>query len=279
MRIRLGDNRWPRTSQSGRAAILLLCAAALSISLGCGGGGGGGVSSANAVVQTNETAFSQDAVILAASRAQGPWIPASDTKSIDADLKRIRAKVSVLELMHARGDFVLTDFSLGVKSDATWTAGWRAGGLTTGNAAVDSFFAQYNLVRVETYFEYDGTAWFLLKFAQSLNAKALIDPARKLSPDIQYPEVNGYGGDGDEITLSEAGGVRTYTFSHGWGDCPSGCIQRHSWTVTVGQDGTIHVAESGSPLDPGDFPPSRAAASTTPAMSTRAALRRAGRAP
>jgi hypothetical protein len=47
-----------------------------------------------------------------------------------------------------------------------------------------------------------------------------------------------------------AGGWRV-TFETGWGDCPSGCIDRHTWTWDVAADGTItFVGEDGSPLAP-----------------------------
>ena len=37
------------------------------------------------------------------------------------------------------------------------------------------------------------------------------------------------------------------TVAVGWGDCPAGCISRHTWTVFVGADGTL-----GTPLESGD---------------------------
>ena len=43
----------------------------------------------------------------------------------------------------------------------------------------------------------------------------------------------------------------TVTFTAGWGDCPAGCIDHHSWTWTVTGDGTVtFVSEEGSPLTP-----------------------------
>jgi hypothetical protein len=38
----------------------------------------------------------------------------------------------------------------------------------------------------------------------------------------------------------------------GWGDCPSGCIEKHDWTYTVAVDGTIKlVRETGPAVPPG----------------------------
>jgi hypothetical protein len=41
------------------------------------------------------------------------------------------------------------------------------------------------------------------------------------------------------------------TFTAGWGDCPAGCIDNHSWTWNVARDGTVtFVSEEGSVLTP-----------------------------
>jgi hypothetical protein len=46
------------------------------------------------------------------------------------------------------------------------------------------------------------------------------------------------------------GGIRV-TFEVGWGDCQAGCIDRHTWTWDVDEDGTVSwVGEDGSELTP-----------------------------
>jgi hypothetical protein len=38
----------------------------------------------------------------------------------------------------------------------------------------------------------------------------------------------------------------------GWGDCPAGCINHHTWTFDVAEDGTLTtVGETGDPVPPG----------------------------
>jgi hypothetical protein len=42
------------------------------------------------------------------------------------------------------------------------------------------------------------------------------------------------------------------TFEIGWGDCPAGCINRHSWTYSVSRDGAVTLlSESGPAVPPG----------------------------
>jgi hypothetical protein len=53
------------------------------------------------------------------------------------------------------------------------------------------------------------------------------------------------------FTAEPAQGGWRVTFETGWGDCPSGCIDRHTWTWDVAEDGTVtFVGEDGSPLAP-----------------------------
>ncbi|MFL5754933.1 MAG: hypothetical protein ACJ77N_01415, partial [Chloroflexota bacterium] len=37
----------------------------------------------------------------------------------------------------------------------------------------------------------------------------------------------------------QAGGAWRVTFHVGWGDCPAGCINEHTWTYDVGRDGAV----------------------------------------
>jgi hypothetical protein len=44
----------------------------------------------------------------------------------------------------------------------------------------------------------------------------------------------------------------TVRFEVGWGDCPSGCIDRHAWTYAVSRDGAVTLTnETGSPVPSG----------------------------
>jgi hypothetical protein len=53
-----------------------------------------------------------------------------------------------------------------------------------------------------------------------------------------------------EAVETEAG--YTLTYEVGWGDCPSGCIERHHWVYAVSRDGAVTlVSEDGSPVPSG----------------------------
>ena len=68
-----------------------------------------------------------------------------------------------------------------------------------------------------------------------------------------------------EATPAEgaSGGWRV-TFRVGWGDCPSGCIDEHTWTYDVTKDGTVaFVGETGAALPADVLAGLRNAARTT----------------
>jgi len=55
------------------------------------------------------------------------------------------------------------------------------------------------------------------------------------------------------------GGAYQITLTLGWGDCPSGCINRHTWVYEVTGSGEVSlIEESGDPVPAGNFPPADA---------------------
>lgn len=59
---------------------------------------------------------------------------------------------------------------------------------------------------------------------------------------VRYAEPNGPGGDGDDISSTQVG---YYTFKHGFGDCPAGCIYEHFWDFYVSGGSVTLVDEYG----------------------------------
>ena len=58
-----------------------------------------------------------------------------------------------------------------------------------------------------------------------------------------------------ESEALQGGGFRIKV-TIGWGDCPAGCINRHSWTYDVTSDGQVSlVSEDGDPVPAGSFTP------------------------
>ena len=53
-----------------------------------------------------------------------------------------------------------------------------------------------------------------------------------------------------------ADGAYRIALTLGWGDCPSGCIDTHTWVFRVTADGRVTLLEeAGDPVPEGNFPP------------------------
>jgi hypothetical protein len=58
-----------------------------------------------------------------------------------------------------------------------------------------------------------------------------------------------------EVAPASGVGAFIVTIRVGWGDCPSGCIEEHSWTYAVLPDGTVNrQSDSGSAVPPDAWP-------------------------
>jgi hypothetical protein len=58
-----------------------------------------------------------------------------------------------------------------------------------------------------------------------------------------------------EVAPASGVGAFVVTVRVGWGDCPSGCIEEHSWTYAVLPDGTVNrQSDSGSAVPPDAWP-------------------------
>ena len=66
-------------------------------------------------------------------------------------------------------------------------------------------------------------------------------------------------------TVEPASGVGAHVVSVrvGWGDCPAGCIDEHSWVYAVGADGAVSVVSEAGPPVPAEAWPSPPGAGRT----------------
>ncbi len=89
----------------------------------------------------------------------------------------------------------------------------------------------------------------------------------------QDPRFSGIGardprmvGQGSWYEVTRAGAGWRVTVQVGWGDCPAGCINRHTWEYVVGFDGAVSkIGETGDQLAAASGPPaSEPAASSQP---------------
>lgn len=63
-------------------------------------------------------------------------------------------------------------------------------------------------------------------------------------PFVTGTDVNHFSGFPDEIEVKSASGLKTFDFSHGWGDCLAGCIYRKHWIFEVDENCNARFVES-----------------------------------
>jgi len=56
-------------------------------------------------------------------------------------------------------------------------------------------------------------------------------------------------------TVELASGGWIVVVQIGWGDCPAGCIEKHTWTYLVSKDGTVKLVSETGPSIPSDVVP------------------------
>jgi len=136
-------------------------------------------------------------------------------------------------------------FGIAVLIDTTydWAKAWKRGERLTGNAQIDAIMEEYNLQLKSC--RYDAASIFS---PRPINTFALANKFLGI-PGVRVAESNGYIGDGSDIKAEIKDPYLLYIFTVGWGDCPSGCINRHYWDIAVEYNGNvIFQREYGDPL-------------------------------
>ena len=238
---------------AGRGAAFAGLVAVLAIGVaGCGSKSGtvGSVAtpSTTRITRATENNFSLDARIIAARESSTGWISADVAAQVDADLQKIRAAYPALANYHALPEVDPNTILVTVKSGTAWLAKWQAGTLTTGVSALDALSTNYQAAQVKEVPAFSGDVVFRLSFANPMATKFVASAYKEAASDILSAEVNNTAGDGDNITRTVAGQTRVYSVSAGWNDCPAGCINRHTWAVTLQSGDIMELKESGSPL-------------------------------
>jgi hypothetical protein len=177
----------------------------------------------------------QDAIILTLRSQDGILLDTLMQSEISKVLQAARNQYDTLQSIHAFPDYVANQLML--KSDAAWTQAWYQGELLTGNPAIDSLTALYQMTAVDIH-----SFCFVLNFAQPLKMTLLAAIYEKI-PGVIFAEPNGYIGDGDNIEWFKKNNTWHLAFSHGWGDCPAGCINRYYWYVTINENLTAQLIE------------------------------------
>ena len=183
-----------------------------------------------------------DAEVLALEISGELLPPPEVVEQVNADLAAIRAYDPYFETIHVLPAWCPGELLMELTPQAM--EDFRAG-LYHG---LDELNEQYGPVEVREAFENPIFNWLKLTFSRPYNPDLLSDVYVKAS-GVLYVEPNHIAGDGDDII---SGGVGRYSFKHGWGDCPAGCLNERFWVFLITAGDVLLVQEYGAdvPVEP-----------------------------
>lgn len=159
------------------------------------------------------------------------------------------ARDTVVDLLDIHICPTITMRLLAVRADSTlnWMQQLRLGNIPTGTPAIDQPLVTYGLALTGYHvFPLGHTAAFSTQENVNMNALSALFAEQ---PGVAYAEPNGGCLDGNAITDSVYTDHVHLVYSHGWNDCPSGCIERRYWEFNVFPDCSVeYVGSYGSAL-------------------------------
>jgi hypothetical protein len=157
--------------------------------------------------------------------------------------------VSIFDI-HTFPEPILNGFNIAADSTLQWMQQLKLGNIPTGYAAIDNVIATYDL-SVQSYLTFGNSyPWHDVVFTSdnNYNFQPLTADLTTI-PGVYASEPNSSIGDGNNISDSVYIDHVELIYSHGWGDCPSGCTARRFWKFNVYFDCTVtFVGSYGTPL-------------------------------
>lgn len=161
----------------------------------------------------------------------------------------LAARDSVVDMydIHVTHTWAIRSLIVAIDSTKAWTQAWRKGERFTGQQQIDWLMVKYGL-ELEKYYEFPWGHTVTLASSRPINMAALAKRFAAIK-GVTYAEPNGGIGDGPGITAQAGTDHWLLTYSLGWGDCPSGCIDRHYWYFEVSTSGEVtYTGSSGTPI-------------------------------
>ena len=164
----------------------------------------------------------------------------------------LAARDSVVELyrIHSFPVPSVRRLSLGVNREVPWVQALRRGEHPTGNPEFDALVETYGLT-LERYYDLSSLGFDLaaMPSREPLNMQALT-PLFQPIEGVVHAGPGGCMGDGNDIVATMESEAWRLDYSVGFGDCPAGCTERHTWTFRIFADGRVRYDGSSGPPPP-----------------------------
>ena len=126
----------------------------------------------------------------------------------------------------------------------SWIKDFLADSVISGNSQFDSIMVKYNF-KLQSYINLSIGASIRITTPQYLNLYPLVDSLNNIQGLDNVEAMESWAGDGDNIELSISNDTTYIDFSIGWGDCPSGCINRKYWNFSIYDCNVTYLGTSG----------------------------------
>lgn len=161
---------------------------------------------------------------------------------------RVEARDSVVHFYkadYAAGGYAWDSFGIGLNDSVEFELDWTNSVLRTENPVLDSMILEYDLI-LDGFWPLSNSIYFRTPHPAYL---APLEDTFSGFPEVRWAGPDGYGISINDIEISHSDSVALVTYSHGWGDCPAGCIYRHYWDFKISPSGEVEYAGNrGEPL-------------------------------
>ena len=169
----------------------------------------------------------------------------------NADSLRARDTVVFMKKLHSYPLPVMNNFYMAADSTLPWMQQLRIDSLKIGTDSVGYLMKTYNL-KVARYYRINQFPYHIAIFESTGNLN--LDAITRLFNTIggvYFANKGKVEGDGNDITMIKTKNFIELTYSFGWGNCMTGCINRRFWKFNVYPNCSVEfLGSSGSIWDP-----------------------------
>jgi hypothetical protein len=146
--------------------------------------------------------------------------------------------------IHAFPDIPYMEIGMMADTSYDWINNYLNDSLVSGNSKFDSLMLKYDF-KLQSYHHLNTTTFIQITTSDYLNLYPIVDSLEMIQGLSSVSAITSWAGDGNDIEILYRNDTAYVDFSIGWGDCPSGCINRRYWKFAVIECEGVYLGTSG----------------------------------